>query len=77
MGRSRTATCIAGLAEPEDVVPFGGEQAHKAFALATGLQLLVDSLAGEELRRRPARRAAGGRSRAGVARARGRHTVAG
>jgi (2R)-3-sulfolactate dehydrogenase (NADP+) len=39
---------IAGLARPEDVVPFGGEQAHKAFALAVGLQLLVDSLVGEE-----------------------------
>src|SRR6266542_6355819 len=39
---------IAGLAKPEDVVPFGGEQAHKAFALAVGLQLLVDSLIGQE-----------------------------
>src|SRR5436190_3509936 len=39
---------IAGLARPEDVVPFGGEQAHKAFALAVGLQLLVDSLVGQE-----------------------------
>ncbi len=38
---------IAGLARPEDVVPFGGEQAHKSFALAIGLQLLVDSLVGE------------------------------
>ena len=38
---------IAGLAKPEDVVPFGGEQAYKAFALAVGLQLLVDSLIGE------------------------------
>ena len=28
-------------------MPFGGEQAHKAFALAVGLQLLVDALAGE------------------------------
>jgi hypothetical protein len=28
-------------------VPFGGEHAHKAFALAVGLQLLVDSLIGE------------------------------
>jgi LDH2 family malate/lactate/ureidoglycolate dehydrogenase len=35
---------IAGLAEAEDVVPFGGDQAHKAFALALGLQLLVDAL---------------------------------
>jgi (2R)-3-sulfolactate dehydrogenase (NADP+) len=38
---------IAGAARPEDVVPFGGEQAHKAFALALGLQLLVDALAGD------------------------------
>jgi (2R)-3-sulfolactate dehydrogenase (NADP+) len=38
---------IAGTASPEDVVPFGGEQAHKAFALALGLQLLVDALAGD------------------------------
>jgi LDH2 family malate/lactate/ureidoglycolate dehydrogenase len=35
---------LAGLASDEDVVPFGGEQAHKAFALAVGLQLVVDSL---------------------------------
>jgi LDH2 family malate/lactate/ureidoglycolate dehydrogenase len=38
---------IAGRAAADDVVPFGGEQAHKAFALALGLQLLVDALAGE------------------------------
>jgi LDH2 family malate/lactate/ureidoglycolate dehydrogenase len=37
---------IAGLASPEDVVPFGGEQAYKSFALAVGLQLFVDSLTG-------------------------------
>jgi LDH2 family malate/lactate/ureidoglycolate dehydrogenase len=35
---------IAGAAAEADVVPFGGEQAHKAFALALGLQLVVDSL---------------------------------
>lgn len=35
---------VAGLASEEDVVPFGGAQAHKAFALAVGLQLLVDAL---------------------------------
>lgn len=35
---------IAGLAREQDVAPFGGEDAHKAFALAVGLQLLVDSL---------------------------------
>jgi LDH2 family malate/lactate/ureidoglycolate dehydrogenase len=38
---------VAGLASPDDVVPFGGEQAHKAFAIALGLQLLVDALAGD------------------------------
>jgi hypothetical protein len=35
---------IAGLASEEQLVPFGGEQWHKGFALALGLQLLVDSL---------------------------------
>ena len=35
---------LAGLASDDDVVPFGGKQAHKAFALALGLQLVVDSL---------------------------------
>ena len=34
--------------EHDELVPFGGEQAHKAFALAVGLQLLVDSLLGAE-----------------------------
>ncbi len=34
---------IAGRAQADDVVPFGGDQAHKAFALAVALQLLVDS----------------------------------
>jgi LDH2 family malate/lactate/ureidoglycolate dehydrogenase len=35
---------LAGLASDDDVVPFGGDQAYKAFALAVGLQLFVDSL---------------------------------
>ena len=39
---------IAGRASEQDVVPFGGEHAHKAFALALGLQLLVDALAGDD-----------------------------
>jgi ureidoglycolate dehydrogenase (NAD+) len=39
---------IAGAARADQVVPFGGEQAHKAFALAVGLQLVVDALAGPE-----------------------------
>jgi hypothetical protein len=37
---------LAGEASESDLVPFGGDRAHKAFALAVGLQLLVDSLAG-------------------------------
>jgi LDH2 family malate/lactate/ureidoglycolate dehydrogenase len=47
MGRVTYGDVIAGLASEEELVPFGGEQAHKAFALAVGLQLLVDSLAGD------------------------------
>ena len=39
--------CSQGSRTDEDVVPFGGEQAHKAFALAVGLQLVVDSLVGQ------------------------------
>jgi LDH2 family malate/lactate/ureidoglycolate dehydrogenase len=48
MGKTTYGEVLAGLAPPEDLVPFGGEQAHKAFALAVGLQLLVSSLAGDE-----------------------------
>jgi Malate/L-lactate dehydrogenase len=48
MGRVTHGDVLAGTAAPEDLVPFGGEHAHKAFALALGLQLLVDSLAGED-----------------------------
>jgi LDH2 family malate/lactate/ureidoglycolate dehydrogenase len=47
MGAVTYGEVIAGLASEEELVPFGGEQAHKAFALALGLQLLVDSLAGD------------------------------
>ena len=47
MGRVTYGEVIAGEASEEDLVPFGGEQAHKAFALAIGLQLLVDALAGD------------------------------
>ena len=47
MGHVTYGDVIAGLASPKELVPFGGEQAHKAFALAVGLQLLVDSLAGD------------------------------
>ena len=44
MGAVTHGEVLAGLASPEQLVPFGGEQAHKAFALAVGLQLLVDAL---------------------------------
>jgi LDH2 family malate/lactate/ureidoglycolate dehydrogenase len=48
MGRVTYGDVIAGLAEPEQLVPFGGEHAHKAFALALGLQLLVEALHRED-----------------------------
>jgi LDH2 family malate/lactate/ureidoglycolate dehydrogenase len=47
MGRVTYGDVIAGLASERELVPFGGDQAHKGFALALGLQLLVDALAGE------------------------------
>jgi LDH2 family malate/lactate/ureidoglycolate dehydrogenase len=46
MGRVTYGDVLAGDASQDELVPFGGEQAYKAFALAVGLQLLVDSLAG-------------------------------
>jgi LDH2 family malate/lactate/ureidoglycolate dehydrogenase len=46
MGRVTFGDVLAGAATDDDLVPFGGEQAHKAFALAVGLQVLVDALAG-------------------------------
>ena len=46
MGRVTHGDVLAGLASPDELVPFGGEHAHKAFALAVGLQLLADSLIG-------------------------------
>jgi LDH2 family malate/lactate/ureidoglycolate dehydrogenase len=47
MGRATYGEVLAGEASEDELVPFGGEHAHKAFALAVGLQLLVDSLVGE------------------------------
>ena len=44
MGNLTYGDVLAGKAAEDDLVPFGGEQAHKAFALAVGLQLLVDAL---------------------------------
>jgi (2R)-3-sulfolactate dehydrogenase (NADP+) len=48
MGKVTYGAVLAGLAEESNLVPFGGESAHKAFALAVGVQLFVDALAGEE-----------------------------
>jgi LDH2 family malate/lactate/ureidoglycolate dehydrogenase len=48
MGAVTHGDVLEGRARPEDLVPFGGEHAHKAFALAVGLQLLVSSLTGPE-----------------------------
>jgi LDH2 family malate/lactate/ureidoglycolate dehydrogenase len=47
MGAVTHGDVLAGFATPEQIVPFGGAQAHKAFALALGLQLLVDALVTE------------------------------
>jgi LDH2 family malate/lactate/ureidoglycolate dehydrogenase len=44
MGSVTYGDVLAGAASEDDLVPFGGEQAHKAFALAVALQLLVDAL---------------------------------
>ena len=48
MGRVTYGDVLSGDAAPEELVPFGGEHAHKAFALAVGLQLFVDALAGPD-----------------------------
>lgn len=44
MGAVTWGDVIAGLAEEDQLVPYGGDQWHKAFALAVGLQLFVDAL---------------------------------
>jgi LDH2 family malate/lactate/ureidoglycolate dehydrogenase len=48
MGAVTHGDVLSGAAVPEDLVPFGGAQAHKAFALAAGVELLVGALAGPE-----------------------------
>jgi LDH2 family malate/lactate/ureidoglycolate dehydrogenase len=48
MGAVTHGDVLAGRAAPEELVPFGREHAHKAFALAAGLELLVRALAGDE-----------------------------
>jgi hypothetical protein len=44
MGAVTWGDVVTGLATEEQLVPFGGEQWHKALALALGVQLLVDAL---------------------------------
>jgi LDH2 family malate/lactate/ureidoglycolate dehydrogenase len=44
MGKVTHGDVLLGTASPDDLVPFGGDQSHKAFALALGLQTLVDAL---------------------------------
>ncbi len=48
MGAVTHGDVLTGRARPEELVPFGGEHAHKAFALAAALELLVGALAGSE-----------------------------
>jgi (2R)-3-sulfolactate dehydrogenase (NADP+) len=48
MGAVTHGDVLRGAARPEELVPFGGAQAHKAFALAVGLQGFVESFVGEE-----------------------------
>jgi L-2-hydroxycarboxylate dehydrogenase (NAD+) len=48
MGAVTHGDVLSGRASPDELVPFGGVLAHKAFALAVGLELLVGSLAGVE-----------------------------
>jgi LDH2 family malate/lactate/ureidoglycolate dehydrogenase len=48
MGAVTHGEVLVGRARPEELVPFGGEHAHKAFALAVALELLVGALAGKE-----------------------------
>jgi hypothetical protein len=48
MASANFGDVLLGTAGDDDVVPFGGEQAHKSFALALGLQMLVDSLTADD-----------------------------
>jgi L-2-hydroxycarboxylate dehydrogenase (NAD+) len=48
MGRVTHGDVLSGTAAAEELVPFGGDRAHKAFALAVGTQMLVSALAGEQ-----------------------------
>ncbi len=47
MGRVTYGDVLSGAASADELVPFGGEHAHKAFALAVGLEALVGALVGD------------------------------
>jgi LDH2 family malate/lactate/ureidoglycolate dehydrogenase len=47
MGAVTYGDVLRGAARAEELVPFGGDQAYKGFALALGLELLVGALAGD------------------------------
>jgi (2R)-3-sulfolactate dehydrogenase (NADP+) len=48
MGRVTHGDVLAGLAAPDELVPFGADRAYKAFALAVGVEMLVAALAGDQ-----------------------------
>lgn len=48
MGAVTAGDVLVGRATEDELVPFGGKDSHKAFALAVGLELLVGALAGPE-----------------------------
>jgi L-2-hydroxycarboxylate dehydrogenase (NAD+) len=48
MGKVTHGDVLRGVALPEDLVPFGGDQAYKAFALAVGLQGWVECFVGPD-----------------------------
>lgn len=48
MGAVTHGDVLLGRAHRDELVPFGGAQAYKAFALAAGVELLVGALAGPE-----------------------------
>lgn len=48
MGAVTHGDVLEGRAAAAELVPFGGPQAHKAFALAVGIEMLVGALAGPE-----------------------------
>ncbi len=56
MGAVTHGDVLAGDARPEELVPFGGPQAHKAFALAAAVELLVGASQGRSTARSSSRR---------------------